>query len=146
MTARPPFRIFYAHPASADPILATHRADAARLEIVAAYKLPDRAHTVTLGFDDWNKRFFIQARGDYGRWAKLIGQGRGSDSSPLYHAIVVPGQAGLWVGRATFQIVEAAVAGGREVLLWNGGEEISPVQRLVPGTAGDFKAWGQLFS
>ena len=75
--------------------------------------------------DEW-KRTFASA-GGWGPWAQQVGAGRDLNGAPTYDVYICPRE---YVGKATAQIVEAALAAGRRVIFGCGGD-FSPVTSII---------------
>lgn len=106
-------KLFYAHPKATE--VTQLRLECMELERVAKQKL-QRYIDVTSGRDHF--KAWARALGGWQQWTVEVGSGTGPDGAPLFDAIVVPADT---IGRATMQIVEAALGCGRPVLIWDGG-------------------------
>jgi hypothetical protein len=67
--------------------------------------------------DEWQRSF--SSLGSWGAWTSFVGGGRDVNGAPTYDTYVCPRE---YVGRATAQIIETALASGRNVILGRKGE------------------------
>jgi hypothetical protein len=106
---KPEYRLFVAHAKDVEDLEALR----ARVYGLADEVIGDqRTIRVVMGFEDWQTNF--STCGSWDSWAQQVGAGRLYGSpEPRYHAIVVPDEV---VGRATEQVVRAALAVGTRVL------------------------------
>jgi hypothetical protein len=89
--------------------------------------------TVVDGLSDWNENF---ARcGGWNGWAEDVATGRDLNGRPRYDAILCPRES---VGKATMQIVEAALRVGKPVLL---GDAVRGTKRVVGVVQSDPTSW-----
>lgn len=111
---KPEYRLFVAHAKDVEDLDALRaRVQSLAEELIGAV----RTVRVVLGFEDWQANF--STCGSWDSWAQQVGAGRLYGSpEPRYHAIVVPD---AMVGRATEQIVRAALAVGTRVLRVDAG-------------------------
>lgn len=108
-----PYRIFYAHKASADP--AALRAEAAVVQAFIQSVIPEKAVEAITGFDDHERHF--RRCGGWDAWCRDVALGSVyGTGAPRYHALVVPDDV---VGNATRSMVVFALDAGKPVLLWN---------------------------
>lgn len=128
-----PYRLFLAHPKN----LSDEEIDALRDSVrgAVAYALPDRDVEVTTGRDDYATTF--RRCGTWTAWAKNVATGvEYGTGLPRYHAIVVAPVSA--VGKATGEILRAAMSAHKPVFLFQ-GETLSRVQRLeTPAHGGDY--------
>ena len=97
------------------------------------------AHIVT-GEQDWAARF-AQA-GGWTAWAQDVGAGVDVSGRPRYELIVVPS---MIIGRATMQIVNAALGAGKLVVFHNpADDDVTPVVRVEPVDTDSWKAGWRL--
>jgi len=106
---KPEYRIFVAHAKDVEDLDALR----ARVQSLADAMIGEiRTVRVVLGFEDWMANF--STCGSWDSWAQQVGAGRLYGApEPRYHAIVA---TDTHVGRATEQIVRAALAVGTRVL------------------------------
>ena len=103
-------RFFYAHPAS-DPPDILH-SDRERLSELLTKRGAESVR-ITLGRKDFETNF----KGDWGAWAQsIVSRVHSVTRKPRYGAIIIPGER---CGRATAQVVRAALEAGRPVFLWD---------------------------
>ena len=88
--------------------------------------------TVVDGLTDWQENF--SRCGGWNGWADDVATGRDLYGRPRYDAILCPRES---VGKATMQIVEAALRVGKPVLL--GGAQ--GVQRVIGVVQSDPTSW-----
>lgn len=67
--------------------------------------------------DEWKRTF--SSAGGWGPWTRQVGAGRDLNGSPTYDVYICPRE---YVGKATAQIVEAALSAGRRVIFGSGGD------------------------
>lgn len=130
--------VFYAHSASEKPeeIEKTKKG----IKEIVAQKWVDwkreepgtrLACGVTAGRDDFNRYF----KGDWSEWAESISKRRNATTGKrMFDMIIVPNE---WVGRATAQMINAAVVIGMPVFLFQDGS----LQRITQVRAGDPEDW-----
>lgn len=88
--------------------------------------------TIVDGLTDWTENF---ARcGGWNGWAEDVAGGRDLYGRPRYDAIICPRES---VGKATMQIVEAALRNGKPVLLAG----VSGVRRVIGTVQSDPTSW-----
>jgi hypothetical protein len=104
-------RFFYAHPSSDPPSIILE--DRERLRTLLTERGAGSSIRITLGRKDFESNF----RGDWAAWTQsIVSRTHSVTRKPRYEAIVVPGKR---CGRATAQVVKAALEAGRPVFLWD---------------------------
>ena len=135
---RSELRFFYAHAkvAEADEAVEVLEAEVERLLQLCRTKLAAHRVVITTGLDDYN-RSFRYCRGFPGWTARVATGLRQADRQPHYHAIVVPDEV---VGRATFDILQKALAGGKPVLWWDRAAALQRVTSVAKNPGGGYTA------
>lgn len=127
--------VFYAHPASEKPKEIEETKQEIKEVIIKKWtdwgKGTDLACGVTAGRDDFNRYF----QGNWSEWAESVSKRRNATTGKrLFDMIIVPSE---WVGKATAQMIDAAVVVGMPVFLFQEGT----VQRITQVRAGDPEDW-----
>jgi len=143
--AKPPMRVFLAHPkdAPATELQGQCWAIAQRF----AKRAPGRSITVRSGLQEWQSSFAHCGR-NWSRWAERVGRGAGLDGQPYYNFYVCtfPGAPlDITLARATGEILSHALSMGKDVVWWDvaAGTEGFAFHRALgcgPVDANDFKA------
>ena len=124
-------RLFYAHPSSDPPSVVSEDQEKLRELLTKRGASPVR---ITLGRKDFDSNF----RGDWAAWAEgVISRIHSVTRKPIYEVIVVPGQR---CGRATAQVVDAALKAGRPVLLWDRESSLKKVRSITTVDPDDWAA------
>ena len=135
-------RAFYAHPSGEDTKSIARVSISIRELVRARGELAgkDLRVSVISGRDD----FRINCRGDWGVWAKsVVKRQHAITRKPYYDFIVIPG---VCVGRATAQIVDYAIKGGRPVfLIKDRGEGKAQLERVTQVYPYDVEDWQEGF-
>jgi len=121
-------RIFIAHAKGEDP-------DAVDELVRDAHEASPGAEVVKAS-EEW-KRTFASA-GGWAPWAQQVGSGRDVNGQPTYDVYVCPRE---YVGKATAQIVEAALAVGRKVIFGTGGDFSSVVSIIEEDSQSWVAGW-----
>lgn len=123
-------RFFYAHPSSDPPSIILE--DRERLRILLAERGAGCPVQITLGRKDFDSNF----RGDWAGWAEnVVSRVHSVTRRPVYDVIIVPGQR---CGRATAQVVSAALKVGRPVFLWDREHSLKRVRAVATVDSDDW--------
>lgn len=124
---------FLAHPKGWDD----HQIDQAVADLAACFASASFPARPCSGRDDWNEQFRIA--GSWDSWA--------ASAARRYDIIVCPANEPL--GKATAQIVAAALHQGHSVLLWDGsakwvkGKSFKRITGTVPIPGDNWKGWAR---
>ncbi len=80
-------------------------------------QMPDWLVTVVPGRDDFNAR--AAAAGGYRPWIDSVIRGTDATGQPRFHGVIVPGNGGAPIGRATADLVEGMMALGKHVVAFD---------------------------
>ena len=110
--------------------------DADELQLKLYVKLSGQPYEITTGKDDYEARF--QACGTWDAWTESVARGRYM-GAPRYHAFIVPWGTAKSIGKATMQIITAALIAGKRCYAWD--VSTNTFQKIVSVEAIDPNNW-----